>query len=60
MKHEAVWFHIGSMSVFMAGVILAIIAGVGSNPLVVGLTAGAGASFVVTGILLTIRRRRQR
>jgi len=59
MKNWVDRLYLGAMSVFLAGVILAITAAGCSHPLVIGLTAGAGACFVAAAILLTIRRLRQ-
>lgn len=57
MKGRLKMSYLGAMSCCLAGVILVVTAAGCSHPLTIGLTAGAGACFVATAILLTIRRR---
>ena len=59
MKDRLKMLYLWAMSVFLAGVVLVVTAAGCSRPLVIGLTAGAGACFAAAAILLTIRRRRR-
>ena len=46
--------HLGALSCYIAGGMLALATTFSSQPWVIGLTCGAGACFVAAGIVMTI------